>query len=279
MMMELPEAIIIAKQVNEALIGKKIMHVFNATKVHRFTFYHGDPQEYGKLLIGKTIQSAVGYGMFVDLLLTDGTILNIGDGTNIKYGKPGEKIPVAYQLLLGFDDESFLVFTVSLYGFIGVYPDGIIDEKYHNLNKQRISPLDGEYTEEYFYKLFIESKKNLTAKAFLATEQRIPGVGNGVLQDILFNARINPKRKIATLSEVEKMNLFRSLKTTLQEMVSKGGRDTQKDLYGNNGEYHSVLSAKTWKSPCPVCGGTIIKESYLGGAIYYCPNCQLEDKI
>ena len=25
---------------------------------------------------------------------------------------------------------------------------------------------------------------------------------------------------------------------------------------------------------CPACGGTIKKEAYLGGNIYYCPVCQ-----
>ena len=274
-MMELPETIVITKQANETLNGKKIMHVFNATKVHRFTFYHGDPQEYGQQLIGQTIQSAVGYGMFLDLQLTNGAILSLGEGTILKYGACGDKIPTNYQLLLGFEDDSFLVLTVSLYGFIGVYTDEIIDEKYHKLNKERISPLDDNYTEDCFYHLIAESKKNLTAKALLATEQRIPGVGNGVLQDILFNARINPKRKVSTLSDTEKTNLFQSLKMTLKEMVLKGGRDTQSDLYGNNGGYRTILTSKTWKIPCPVCGNHIMKESYMGGAVYYCPNCQI----
>lgn len=274
-MMELPETIVITKQANETLNGKKIMHVFNATKVHRFTFYHGDPQKYEQQLIGQTIQSAVGYGMFLDLQLTNGAILSLGEGTILKYGVCGDKIPTNYQLLLGFEDDSFLVLTVSLYGFIGVYTDGIIDEKYHKLNKERISPLDDNYTEDCFYHLIAESKKNLTAKALLATEQRIPGVGNGVLQDILFNARINPKRKVSTLSDTEKTNLFQSLKMTLKEMVLKGGRDTQSDLYGNNGGYRTILTSKTWKIPCPVCGNHIVKESYMGGAVYYCPNCQI----
>lgn len=274
-MMELPETIVITQQANETLKGKKIMHVFNATKAHRFTFYHGDPQEYGQQLIGKTIQSAVGYGMFLDLQLTNGAILSLGEGTLLKYGACGDKIPANYQLLLGFEDDSFLVLTVSLYGFIGVYTDGIIDEKYHKSNKERISPLDDNYTEGCFYHLIAESKKNLTAKALLATEQRIPGVGNGVLQDILFNARINPKRKVSTLSDTEKTNLFQSLKMTLKEMVLKGGRDTQSDLYGNNGGYRTILTSKTWKIPCPVCGNHIVKESYMGGAVYYCPNCQV----
>lgn len=52
-MLELPEVITLSKQVNNALSGKTITQVFNATKPHKFTFYNGEPSEYGKLLVGK----------------------------------------------------------------------------------------------------------------------------------------------------------------------------------------------------------------------------------
>ena len=60
-MLELPEVITLSKQVNNALSGKTITQVFNATKPHKFTFYNGNPSEYGKLLVGKTILSSEGY--------------------------------------------------------------------------------------------------------------------------------------------------------------------------------------------------------------------------
>lgn len=274
-MLELPEVLTLSKQVNDTLKGKTVAQVFNATKPHKFTFYNGDPLAYGKLLIGKTILGSQGYGMFVDFFLSDGTIMNIGDGTIARYYLPGDKIPANYQLLLTFDDESFLTFTVAMYGFINVYPNGDIDNKYYWLSKESISPLSEAYIPDEFEKLFTQAPKTLTAKGLLATEQRIPGVGNGVTQDILFNARIHPKHKVWNLPEKAKETLFYSLKNTLSEMTSQGGRDTQTDLYGKNGNYRTILSAKTWKNPCRVCGSSIVKEAYLGGSIYYCPKCQL----
>lgn len=42
-----------------------------------------------------------------------------------------------------------------------------------------------EFSKEYFMELInAEDAQKKTAKAFLATEQTIPGLGNGVLQDI-----------------------------------------------------------------------------------------------
>ena len=36
----------------------------------------------------------------------------------------------------------------------------------------------------------------------------------------------------------------------------------------------TLLSKNTFTEPCPGCGGAIVKEAYLGGAVYYCPVCQ-----
>ncbi|MEM3648190.1 MAG: zinc finger domain-containing protein [Thermoproteota archaeon] len=125
----------------------------------------------------------------------------------------------------------------------------------------------------YFNSLFKEDTGKLSLKAFLATEQRIPGLGNGVLQDILFNARMHPK-KVYTLTEKNLEKLFNSIKRTLAKMAAGGGRDTETDLYGRPGGYRTMLSGNTVGKPCLVCGETIVKEAYLGGSVYYCPRCQ-----
>ena len=39
----------------------------------------------------------------------------------------------------------------------------------------------------------------------------IPGLGNGVLQDILYHTHIHPKKKISGLTDKERENLFLSL--------------------------------------------------------------------
>jgi len=124
------------------------------------------------------------------------------------------------------------------------------------------------------YQLLAESKPTLSAKAFLATEQRFPGIGNGVLQDILFAAGIHPKRKIAALGAPEQDALLSRIVSVLRDMTEHGGRDTEKDLFGRAGGYRTKLSKNTLASSCPRCGGPLVKEAYMGGAVYYCPTCQ-----
>jgi formamidopyrimidine-DNA glycosylase len=99
-------------------------------------------------------------------------------------------------------------------------------------------------------------------------------LGNGVLQDILFNAKIHPKLKVSMLGDADRKRLFQSLKSTLKEMSEQGGRDTEKDLFGQPGGYKTKLSQNTVNQPCPVCGGVIVKQPYMGGSIYFCMGCQ-----
>ncbi len=272
-MIEIPESKTISIQAGDALIGKRIVEICPATSPHKFAFYHGDPSAYGKLLNGRSIISARGHGMFVDLCCEGDVFITIGDGTNVRYCSSAEPVPEKYQLLMGFDDGSFLVFTVAMYGGIWAYK-GDLDNKYHHGSLNSISPLDNNFDENYFDGIFKNTHKDLSMKALLATEQRIPGLGNGVLQDILFNAKLHPKRKKSGITDAQKAGLFSSLKLTLNRMTDLGGRDTEKDLFGHSGGYKTILSKNTILNPCPVCGNSIIKEAYMGGAVYFCPVCQ-----
>lgn len=272
-MLEIPESTIIGIQAQNILTGKVIKQVVEATSPHKFTWYSGDVDKYSELLVGKQIISAEGHGAFVDLHCNDDVHISISDGVNMKYYSATEKHPQKHQLLIVFDDDSFLAFTVSMYGCIFAF-NGELDNPYYKGSYEKTSPLKKNFDENYFEGLFKSVVKDISVKALLATDQRIPGLGNGVLQDILYNAQLHPKRKISTIDDLGKSDLFHSLKTTIKSMTDKGGRDTERDFYGNIGGYKTILSRNTYKQPCIVCGDTIIKEAYLGGTVYFCPTCQ-----
>lgn len=272
-MIEIPESATISEQAAGILTGKRIAKVVNATSPHKFTWYNGDPEAYPGLLEGLSIETVNGYGAFVDVVLEDEVHLLIGDGTNMRYYRAGEKKPVKHQLLAELDDGSFLVFTVAMYGAIYAFR-GEFDNPYYQGSIHKLNPLDERFDEAYFEQMIGGLKKDLSAKALLATEQRIPGLGNGVVQDILFNAGIHPKRKVSTLSDLEKTDLLYSMKGTLSGMTELGGRNTEKDFFGNWGGYKVLLSKNTYKEPCPNCGHEIVREAYLGGTVYYCRECQ-----
>ncbi len=270
-MLELPEVLNVARQLNDYTAGKKINKVLPPSKDHKFCWYNGDPANYDAVIKDSKIVSAEGFGIFVQIAFDNDYKLCFNDGVNVRL-VAGDEVPKNHQLLIELEDGSALVFTVAMYGGIHLYY-GNYDNEYYIKSRQAISPFSPEF-KEYYRKIFSKVKPNLSAKSFLATEQRFPGIGNGVLQDILFEAGIHPKRKINTMSESEKEYLLECIDTVLHNMDEACGRNTEKDIFGRNGGYNVKMSKNTVQSGCPKCNNKIIKEAYLGGSVYYCPLCQ-----
>jgi len=273
-MIELPEARVIAKDFRKEILGKEIVDVAGNFTDHKFTFYYDDPQEYKGFLCGKKVTDIIPRNFYVEIEAEDYKII-FRDGANIRYYGGDKNEPPKSKLLLKFNDGTFINVTVAMYAFIAVFnKNQAMDNPYYDMELNGTGVLDERFTCKYFNGLIDDKTKKLSAKAFLATEQRILGIGNGTVQDILFNAKISPKTKIKDLSEPQIKKLYDSVTNTIDEMISKNGRDTEKDIYGNEGGYKTVMSNKNYKNGCPVCGGGIKKENYLGGSVYYCPVCQ-----
>jgi len=64
---ELPEAAVLAAQINKTLVGKKIKNVVAAHTPHKLAWYFGDPQEYKGLLAGNVLTGATSYGGQVEI--------------------------------------------------------------------------------------------------------------------------------------------------------------------------------------------------------------------
>lgn len=272
-MIELPESYVLADQINKEITGKIIVKAEANHSPHAFALYSGNPEEYNERLVGKAITCADIYSGNVRIKADD-MILIIT--TPIRFHKKGAKLPEKHQLYLEFEDATALTCTIQMWGSMFCFREG----EENGIPGQHIindtpSPLEQGFHEKYFRELLQKEKlSSLSAKAFLTTQQRIPGLGNGVVQDILFTAKLHPRRKMSTLSEEELKGLFNAIKSTLADMWKKGGRDTEYDLYGSRGGYKTILSKNTVNRPCPVCNTLIKKENYLGGSIYFCEECQ-----
>jgi formamidopyrimidine-DNA glycosylase len=271
-MVELPEAYVLAKQIQQTLTGKRISQVIANHSPHKFAWYSGDPAKYNDRLAGKTILGAQAFGGHVEIQAGD-MLLVIS--TSIRFHARNEKLPKKHQLLVMFEDGSSISCTVQMWGALACFPE---NEKSsipdYLISREKPSPLSNHFDRPYFDSLFDEKTGSLSAKAFLATEQRIPGLGNGVLQDILWTAKIHPRKKMADLSSREISQMYRAVKSVLQKMAKQGGRDTEADLFGCSGGYRTILSKNTVGKPCPACATIITREAYMGGTVYVCEGCQ-----
>jgi formamidopyrimidine-DNA glycosylase len=274
-MLEIPEALAISRQLEKQFKGKRVDNVIVGHSPHKFTWFVDKGVTYHELLVNQTIDQAYPIGGMVEIKAGDARLV-FSDGVNLRAYPQGEVLPEKHQLLLSFDDLSHLVASVQMYGGISCFDKNEgYDNPYYLVAKAKPSPHSDTFDTDYFRDLAKpEAVQKLNLKAFLATEQRIPGLGNGVLQDILWTAKLNPRRKVNSLGEEDINRLFNTIKSVLAEMTRLGGRDTEKDLFGNPGGYATVMSSKHAGDYCPACGGMIIKEAYMGGSVYYCDRCQ-----
>ena len=110
-------------------------------------------------------------------------------------------------------------------------------------------------------------------KSFLTDQRAIAGIGNGLADEILYDARVSPLQRTGNLSEEETGRLYESVRAVLARQIallreSAGGSLPQKEPV----EHYVVHDHKG--EPCPRCGTPIAWISYAERDTFYCPGCQ-----
>ena len=277
-MIELPEAIVISKQINETLKGKSIKSAIRGQNPHKFAFIgkYSD-EEFSQILKGKKITESRSNGNIILVQLDKDYFLSLGcGGERILYHKQDKTIPKKHQLLIEFIDQTYMTVTISGWGEVRLIESKNIS-KHPHIQFDKIDPLSEEFTFNTFIELIqkLPEKKKCSVKNFFITEPGLKGIGNGVIQDIFFLSKIHPKKEIKSLSKEEQKRLYETTRNELYKMVKLGGRDCEKDIFDNYGRYQRIMHSKSIDTPCPVCATLIKKQQYLGGTIYFCPSCQI----
>jgi formamidopyrimidine-DNA glycosylase len=271
-MIELPEARCLATQLSTWLTGKRIVKAIAFEKPHKFGWSNVEPSTFSELAEGKQIRGATASAHVVRILLENELEIACSEDVEIRVQESAEPEPTHLRLV--FDDHTALTIRIKMYGYILIGTTPLLSDwtPYYRMALDSVSPLEDGFT----YDRFLDQTKLMAGKGSvkqaLATEQKIPGLGNGTLQDVLFEARISPKRKCSTLTANDREALFASVRSTLRTMSDQGGRDTTVNLFGKPGGYAVKMASN--RDSCPVCKGALMKEAYLGGKVIYCPACQ-----
>lgn len=276
-MLELPEILNLAKQMDQELRGKVIASAHlsdDCASLLKMGFISPPPRELEANLTNKTIDSVVGKGKWLYIRFESRKYLLLGEiGGKILHHQAEDLPPKKYHLKLDFADGSFLTVQISFYGFMKAVKEEEL-EAHRYPGKLGLSPVDDkEFTFQTFNDILDEESKKIV-KYVLLDQRKIAGIGNGYLQDILFKAKIHPKRKASDISENERIHLYRSIRETLKEAIRLGGSESSYDLHGSPGGYKRVLGEHMKGKPCPRCGTTIEKLNVLGSSSYICPSCQ-----
>ncbi|MDD5596286.1 MAG: bifunctional DNA-formamidopyrimidine glycosylase/DNA-(apurinic or apyrimidinic site) lyase, partial [Candidatus Omnitrophica bacterium] len=103
------------------------------------------------------------------------------------------------------------------------------------------------------------------------------GIGNIYASEVLFLARIDPCRKVESLSDEEFKKLYQGILKALETAIQAGGstRAHFVNIEGERGYYldYAYVYGKEGY-PCSGCKGKVKKITQAGRGTYYCPGCQ-----
>jgi len=185
------------------------------------------------------------------------------------------------HLIFSFSDKSYLYYNdMRKFGYMKIVDqaerDRILTENFG------IDAIDEKFTLAVFKKI-LEKKKGAIAKAALLDQISIAGIGNIYADEVLFDSKILPNRKVSTLKSDEIKKMYQSIKKVLKHAIRHRGTTfgTQLeghyvDSEGRHGNYLDFLKVyQREKKKCLRCtNGVIEKKSIAGRGTRFCSACQ-----
>jgi formamidopyrimidine-DNA glycosylase len=123
------------------------------------------------------------------------------------------------------------------------------------------------------------SSRRAQIKPLMLDQKVVSGIGNIYVDEILYDARLHPRRKASTLSDEEWGRLHSAIIENLAAGVEHRGTTVRlyKDILGRSGEHQNHLRVfEKQGRPCPNCEGKVVCEKVGGRPTHFCPSCQLE---
>ena len=262
-MPELPEVETIRRQIlpvvkNRTITGIDIADPRNIKKI--------SPKKFKQILINDKILDVERRAKYLFFKLQSGNwmVAHLGMAGRILIN-PDKYVRVTFNLSGG---KKLYFSDTRMFGKLWLY------NKYPELDLGQ-EPLDPQFTVAKLKEML--SRKRGNVKVVLMDQSFIAGVGNIYAQEALFLAKINPKRRVETLSDSEIKELHKAIIKVLEIGIAHKGSsvDNFVDATGQPGQNQDFLNVYDRKGePCKRCKGTIQKLSVGQRGTYFCPSCQ-----
>ena len=117
----------------------------------------------------------------------------------------------------------------------------------------------------------------VAVKNFLLDQRRIAGIGNIYASEILFLARVSPRRRAGTLALADWSAIAEQIPLVLEASIARMGTtfSTYRTIWNEPGEYgDQLLVYDRAGQPCANCRGPVKRLVQGGRATFWCPVCQ-----
>lgn len=277
-MPEGPEVQTVVSALSKVITGKTIKDVAFPSipnVVHPRT-----PEVFQHLVTEQKIVSVYRRGKFVNIELLSGQVLVIHllmTGQLIIVND--ENYPKFARLIFSFTDGSKLCLADKS-GWVKV---DVIDKEtaddFKGFKTLGIDVFSDAFTLDSFVEIF-KTRKQIAP--VLLDQNRISGLGNIYVNEVLFLTGIYPERSAASLSYDEKIALYYAIKHIMRQALRHKGTtfSDYRTPDGGKGNYQNYLRVfKRAGKPCTRCGNTIVKKDVGSRSAFFCPVDQHDEEI
>ncbi len=273
-MPEMPEVETIARQLRGRVEGKRIAGVRLSGLPLRKPVSPG----LGKALVGRTIRRVRRYGKYLVLTLEPKAfwVIHLGMSGRLLYHEPGraEGARHTHASILFSDGDGLEYRDPRRFGLLALY-EGASPRAIPEIRSLGKDPLQPGFTGEWLGRRLHGSRREV--KSFLLDQGVLAGIGNIYACEALFEARIHPGRRCATLSGRESGRLAAAVQKVLRDAIRRRGT-TFSDFRGADGkagghqDYLAVYMREG--KQCVECGRPIRRINQGNRGTFFCQQCQ-----
>ncbi len=274
-MPELPEVETIKEDLRELVVGTK---AGRAEVLDRSLVEHPNVEEFERRVEGVEIVGARRRAkhLIVELDSGDSLVFQLKIGGQLLLAPPVGEPTTNLMLVLRLEDgRSVFLRDETGYTRAQFYTAEELEERFADLGPE---PFSEEFTSEYLKEAI--GSRRAQIKPLLLDQKVVAGVGNIYVDELLFDAKVHPRRKANSLSDGEWERVHEAILENLREGIEHRGTtfSLYRDLRGRKGSHQKHLKVFLREGgDCPRCGVKIVKEKVGGRATFLCPACQRED--
>jgi formamidopyrimidine-DNA glycosylase len=259
-MPELPDVEVYRRYLNATALHQAVAH----THVEDAALLSGtSPQGLGRALSHQSFESTRRHGKYllIELQRRGWLVLHFGMTGRLSYFRDRHEAPDYTRVLFSFDNGYHLAYAAPRkLGSVG-----LVDDPQALVESHQLGPDALALTREAFRGL--AAGRRGAVKAWLMDQASLAGIGNVYSDEILFQARIHPKRQVSALDDDQIERLHDKLQEVLRAAIEARAEPAQMPA-------HFLLPHRKEGGKCPGCKGSLETVQASGRTAWYCPACQ-----
>ena len=258
-MPELPDVEVFKEYFDSNALKKKIEKV----KVPQTRVLESSPAKLRRDLEGEKFSTSRRHGKYLLARLSNDKwlVFHFGMTGFLRYYKDEAKEPKHVRLVIDFANGDHLAYVCQrMFGEVE-----IVDDDKRFIRQKEMGP-DAWAIQWRPFRDRISARTS-AIKSTLMTQDVLAGIGNVYADEILYQAKVNPKKRARKLDEKELRKIYNTMGRVLKKAIEfKANPDEAPRSW--------LLRRRKPGAKCPRCKGEIKKYTVSGRAGYFCPECQ-----